>query len=88
AAPRETRTRTPVAVMPPAAVTPPVAPAVAPLTPAELGAGICQCIADQTARRLSCMSSAEACQTTCGSHYAFVPHAVSCPIAGAEPQAK
>jgi len=39
--------------------------------------GICQCIADRTTRRLSCLSSAAACQSTCAStHFAFTPHAI------------
>jgi len=46
-------------------------------------AGICQCIADRTTRRLSCLSSAAACQSNCAStHYAFTPHAIySCATA-------
>ena len=68
------------------------APPPAPIQPATgtVGAvvatagdvGVCQCIADRSSRKLSCVSSAAECQSSCAStHYAFTPHAIySCPI--------
>jgi hypothetical protein len=66
---------------PPMAVQPAVgAGGTVVLAPGDVG--ICQCIADRTSRKLSCLSSAAECQSSCAStHYAFTPHAIySCPM--------
>ncbi len=65
-------------------------PPATPATPPRLAApvavprttiGLCQCIADRSRRNISCLSSVEACQTTCAtSHYSFMPDAPSCPV--------
>ncbi len=64
--------------------TPPPAVAAAPAAPvtrAEPVVGLCQCIADRTERRFSCLSSPQECQATCASTvYSFVPRAPSCPL--------
>ena len=50
------------------------------------GLGICQCISDHAIRRLTCSGSAMECQSSCAStRYSWVPHAISCPLAQAQP---
>jgi hypothetical protein len=65
----------------PAAVQPGTG-ATATVVPTAGDVGICQCIADRSSRKLSCLSSAAECQSSCAStHYAFTPHAIySCPM--------
>jgi hypothetical protein len=79
AAPRDNRpVRIPRSAAPPSAVTP--APAAIPRT----AIGLCQCIADRSKRNISCLSSADQCQSTCAStHYSFVPFAPNCPATAA-----
>jgi hypothetical protein len=81
AAPRDNRpVRMPTR---PAAPVPP-APVAAASTMPQTAIGLCQCIADRTKRNISCLSSADQCQSTCAStHYSFVPFAPSCPVTAA-----
>jgi len=62
---------------------PVAAPMASPMTASspQVAIGLCQCIADRSKRNISCLSSAEQCQSTCATaHYSFVPFAPSCPI--------
>ena len=74
AAPRDNR---PVRTPPRPAPAAPTSPAAAPQT----AIGLCQCIADRSKRNISCLSSANQCQSTCATTlWSFVPFAQSCPI--------
>lgn len=54
--------------------------AASPVFPGGGIIGLCQCIADRTARRFSCLSSPQECESSCASnHYSFVPHSPDCP---------
>jgi len=59
----------------------PAGPVAAPAAAPQAAIGLCQCIADHSKRNISCLSSADQCQSACATtHYSFVPFAPSCPI--------
>ena len=66
-------------------VTPPPATPVAAqysapsVTPLPVGSGLCQCIADFNALVFSCPGSAQACESSCGRKFSFVPYQ-QCPM--------
>ena len=79
AAPRDTRP----AGTPARPAGPPARMPASSATP-QTATGLCQCIADHTKRNISCLSSADQCQSICASaHYSFVPYAPNCPATAA-----
>ncbi len=58
-------------VIPPAASAP--APAAAAPAASSAKLGLCQCISDRQALDFTCPGSAQACQSSCGQHFAFSP---------------
>jgi hypothetical protein len=59
---------------------------VSPVFPPGPAAGLCQCISDRNRRNMSCLASAAACQSVCGTtNYSLVPNAAfTCPLAPGE----
>jgi hypothetical protein len=55
------------------------APATAALAASSAKLGLCQCISDRQALDFTCPGSAQACQSSCGQHFAFSPQ-VECRI--------
>jgi hypothetical protein len=55
-----------------------------PTATPQTAIGLCQCIADRSKRAISCLSSADQCQSACAtSHYSFIPFAPNCPATAA-----